>query len=1175
MGTEHYTAHDEALRRIRRAGENGEGELCLTDLALERLPDELGELTELTMLQVDGCLELKDISSLALCTRLVVLDLRACPLVMDLSPLRRLNALRELRLGVRNWNEVASGKEPSSVLGDIDALSDLPTLEILMIEGCERISSFQPLSALTRLQSLDLRRCWQLLDLRPLALLTGLQSLDLNGCGQIQDLQPLAELKCLQDLDLSGCDQLQDLRPLAALKSLQHLYLRRCGQLQALWPLSALTSLQSLSLSSCRLIRDLGPLAALTSLQSFNLSWCGQLQDLRPLAVLTSLQTLNLRGCDQLQDLRPLATMTSLQCLDLSGCDQLQDLQPLAALTRLQRLSLSACGLIRDLWPLAVLTRLQSLDLIACDQLQDLQPLSTLTRLQILYLSGCRQLQDLQPLATLTNLHSLNLSGCWQLKDLQPLATLTRLKAVYLFNAGLLDCTPAAQPLASWINLDTLIANRLVAAPPELGSRDEVSDNALPRLRGWQQDLLASEAPNSTVKLYMLGNGGVGKTQICRRLCGEDFDASVPSTRGIRLGRLRLIEPHGDQPSVDANFWDFGGQDVYLGTHALFLDERAIYVIAWNPEHEEAGEFEQNGVLMRDRPLAYWLEYVLSLAGPQAPVIVVQTQCDRELDVRSAPMPTEPGFERLRVTSSSAIQDDGMERLQLELKSAARYQLERYGKVRLPASWVAMGQELRARSHEKTMPHAEFDEFCRVIHGSAAPCAVLEYLHRGGQVFWREGLFGNRVVLDMAWALDGVYAVLERNTALPEIRRQAGRFSPQLLGALVWRNYGEAERELFLSMMEQCQICFKVAEGVYIAPALLPPPEAMQHTLELVWRGAVPDAVVRLDYGFLHEGVLRAMLCSIGEKAGVHAVYWAYGVCFYDAEQKSTVRILADLPDVAAGQAGGSISVEVAGSGAASLATHLVDSIRWVNIGRPPQVTWELGQAVQDARAESEPAGAIDQAFAAMNPAQPPRLQDEAQPVYVSYAWGGESEKLVDEFELRLPKDLKLIRDKNELRPGDWISQFMADIGRADLVLVVLSDKYLRSVYCMRELLYLFNTSLGERDRFMRKLVPLTVGNVPMNRALERVSYVKYWKQEHDKLDKELSVLDHASVGDADRAELLLMKDFQHRVADMLAWLADTLMPQGTELHGKGIDAAIVLLQQRAVTLFNGDGHLS
>lgn len=67
----------------------------------------------------------------------------------------------------------------------------------------------------------------------------------------------------------------------------------------------------------------------------------------------------------------------------------------------------------------------------------------------------------------------------------------------------------------------------------------------------------------------------------------------------------------------------FGGQDIYLGTHSLFLDERAVYVIVWTPEHENTDAFEENGVPMQNLPLVYWLEYVRSLAGADAPVIVV------------------------------------------------------------------------------------------------------------------------------------------------------------------------------------------------------------------------------------------------------------------------------------------------------------------------------------------------------------------------------------------------------------------------------------------------------------------------------------------------------------------------------------------------------------------------
>ena len=162
MSTERHAAYNEALQRIHLAGKIGSGELSLANLALEVLPKELGNLTALTTLRVDGCRELKDISSLRLCTRLTVLDLRGCPQVTDLSPLRGLRALRELRLGERKSGDLEdyiASLVSRSALDDIDVITDLTALVTLTLGGCDRVRNFQPLATLTALQSLDLMGC--------------------------------------------------------------------------------------------------------------------------------------------------------------------------------------------------------------------------------------------------------------------------------------------------------------------------------------------------------------------------------------------------------------------------------------------------------------------------------------------------------------------------------------------------------------------------------------------------------------------------------------------------------------------------------------------------------------------------------------------------------------------------------------------------------------------------------------------------------------------------------------------------------------------------------------------------------------------------------------------------------------------------------------------------------
>lgn len=68
------------------------------------------------------------------------------------------------------------------------------------------------------------------------------------------------------------------------------------------------------------------------------------------------------------------------------------------------------------------------------------------------------------------------------------------------------------------------------------------------------------------------------------------------------------------------------------------------------------------------------------------------------------------------------------------------------------------------------------------------------------------------------------------------------------------------------------------------------------------------------------------------------------------------------------------------------------------------------------------------------------------QEVFISYAWEGESEKVADELEAVLfAKNIRLIRDKTSLAFKGLIRKFMVQIGQGNLVVLVISDKYLKS----------------------------------------------------------------------------------------------------------------------------------
>ena len=120
----------------------------------------------------------------------------------------------------------------------------------------------------------------------------------------------------------------------------------------------------------------------------------------------------------------------------------------------------------------------------------------------------------------------------------------------------------------------------------------------------------------------MLGNGTAGKTQICRQLRGLGFDPQVPSMHAVQL--------------------------VSLHHHSL----------------------------------TYWLDYVRSLAGEKAAIIVVQAPCDKESDRTTPPLPEMHGFTRPPAVVTCSAKTGEMDELRAGQRSATRYLLEALGKGR-------------------------------------------------------------------------------------------------------------------------------------------------------------------------------------------------------------------------------------------------------------------------------------------------------------------------------------------------------------------------------------------------------------------------------------------------------------------------------------------------------------
>ena len=550
------------------------------------------------------------------------------------------------------------------------------------------------------------------------------------------------------------------------------------------------------------------------------------------------------------------------------------------------------------------------------------------------------------------------------------------------------------------------------------------------------------------------------------------------------------------------NIWDFGGQDIYFGTHMLFLKSRAVFMLVWTPESDDVETHEHGGMTFRNQPVAWWLDCIRRFGNERAPLIVIQNQLDRDEDRGDHPALAESRDEWkwCRSIAYSAKTDEGRGALDDHLMHAAkRFNPPLIGKGRL-----AVMRELQKRREEdqarapenrrhRTLSLKAFKTLCTKTGGVSDPVQFLHFLHNAGLVFWRENLFQNRVILDQAWVLDAVYAVFHRDNCLSFLRRHHGRFTRSDLAMLLWdrEGFSQDEQELFLSFMQSCGICFTLREGsddveaVYVAPDHLP--EEWDPKTRALWGEAAPDAKQTFAYKSLPPALTRNLIGRIGTRAGLSCDYWRHG--FYGYERETDARVLVE--QTMDGQWQGDIRIQARGARAAELVGEiekaLLDEERRLGLSSDRQDPKGRAKSLdRDKLAEGEP----------------PRLDFVPEPrdersYFVSYAWEDESEVLVDEFcRLGEEKGIVVQRDKDVMRIGDRISTFMQRIATGDRVIIVLSDKYLRSPFCMYELYEIWLQTRAEDQRFLNRIRVFTQDDAEIWTIKDRLQRAKFWKDE-------------------------------------------------------------------------------
>jgi hypothetical protein len=160
--------------------------------------------------------------------------------------------------------------------------------------------------------------------------------------------------------------------------------------------------------------------------------------------------------------------------------------------------------------------------------------------------------------------------------------------------------------------------------------------------------------------------------------------------------------------------------------------------------------------------------------------------------------------------------------------------------------------------------------------------------------------------------------------------------------------------------------------------------------------------------------------------------------------------------------------------------------------------------------------------------------------IYISYAWGGESEEFVNNLDRTLQeKGVTIIRDKRDLGYKGRIKTFMEQIGRGKCVIAVISDKYLKSDNCMFELV-----QVAKNQDFYDRIFPIVLADAQIYRSVTRIKYIQHWENEIQELDEALKGVGAANL-QGFREDIDQYTEIRNTIAKLINLLKDmnTLTP--------------------------------
>lgn len=386
------------------------------------------------------------------------------------------------------------------------------------------------------------------------------------------------------------------------------------------------------------------------------------------------------------------------------------------------------------------------------------------------------------------------------------------------------------------------------------------------------------------IKLLVVGDAGVGKSSLSKKIINPGYMLKVneQDTEGIDINTWVIPKNEILLPfDFRVNIWDFGRSESLHSTHRLFMSRRSLYLLVVESQKEYNPD-----------ALYHWLETIRNLGG-KSPVIIVCNKCDQRfpgLDINEY----HKCFDNIYYVETSCLEREKntIEELRTKIKEiVADKTLIPHVRDKLPTAWLHIRGELE-ELRRKGNHYLSCDDYLKICCKYGMDKEEATYL---GERFNDLGIFlhfsddfplENTIFINIRYVSRAINRIFEDEI----VKKRHGRFSDEDLNRL-WGNqkdYKSKRAELAsLLIKEKFKLCFKLKEGEYLAPHLLP-----ENKKNYPWRTSENNLHFEYSYDnsqFMPKGILTKFILKRNSDI-YENTYWCHGVLLEYENTRAIVK---------------------------------------------------------------------------------------------------------------------------------------------------------------------------------------------------------------------------------------------------------------------------------------------